>query len=222
MFCPQTFGTAAAKDDHVLEHFAQETCLECNRNLIRIGGSLYTKHDSSICVERTLKIEPRTVEPPTTESFATQSHTESDSKYAGNFEGDFNVPSTTSVSVKIEEEEEEEDTSDDGSMDCTEPLPNYSSDSQSNKLLKQPDYSPHVESFEVHLPHSGESGSQRNIFKDEEDIETTESLEQNDESALGQCDENELQPSENSVFCSLCGRLFNTIKERDAQHLNAP
>lgn len=62
MFCPQTFDTAAAKDDHVLEHFAQETCVDCNRNLIRIGGSLYTKHDAAICSIRTPKSET-TVEP---------------------------------------------------------------------------------------------------------------------------------------------------------------
>lgn len=62
LFCPQTFDTATAKDDHVLEHFAQDTCVDCNRNLIRIGGNLYVKHDASICSIRAPKSEA-TVEP---------------------------------------------------------------------------------------------------------------------------------------------------------------
>lgn len=61
LFCPHTFETAAAKDDHVLEHFAQEICLECNRNLVRIGSSLYVKHDGSICSMKAPKPE-KTVE----------------------------------------------------------------------------------------------------------------------------------------------------------------
>lgn len=51
MFCPQTFGSAIEKDDHTLEHFAQEVCTECNRNLIRIGSSLYTLHSEETCIK---------------------------------------------------------------------------------------------------------------------------------------------------------------------------
>lgn len=50
MFCPQTFDSAAKKDDHVLEHFGQETCMECHQNLIRIGSNLYTLHNDTTCV----------------------------------------------------------------------------------------------------------------------------------------------------------------------------
>ncbi|XP_055296964.1 zinc finger protein 160-like [Sitodiplosis mosellana] len=55
LFCPQTFGSAAAKDDHTLEHFAQETCADCNQNLIRIGANLYTLHDTVTCIKRVVK-----------------------------------------------------------------------------------------------------------------------------------------------------------------------
>lgn len=51
LFCPQTFGSAIEKDDHTLEHFAQEVCTECNRNLIRIGSNLYTLHSKETCIE---------------------------------------------------------------------------------------------------------------------------------------------------------------------------
>lgn len=50
MFCTQTFESAAAKDDHILEHFAQETCNECQQNLIRIGGNLYVLHNAATCI----------------------------------------------------------------------------------------------------------------------------------------------------------------------------
>lgn len=69
LFCTQTFATATAKDDHVLEHFAQETCTECNRHLVRIGCSLYVKHEASICSIRAPKRET-SVEKPTNESQA--------------------------------------------------------------------------------------------------------------------------------------------------------
>lgn len=49
LFCPQTFSSAIEKDDHTLEHFAQEVCTECNRNLIRIGNNLYTLHTTETC-----------------------------------------------------------------------------------------------------------------------------------------------------------------------------
>lgn len=57
LFCPQTFGNATEKDDHTLEHFAQETCTDCNQNLIRIGGNLYVLHNVVTCIRRELKTE---------------------------------------------------------------------------------------------------------------------------------------------------------------------
>lgn len=51
MFCSQTFGSASAKDDHILDHFAQETCMECDRKLLRIGNNLYTIHTPLNCVK---------------------------------------------------------------------------------------------------------------------------------------------------------------------------
>lgn len=51
MFCTQTFESAAAKDEHILEHFAQETCDDCKQNLIRIGGNLYILHSSITCIK---------------------------------------------------------------------------------------------------------------------------------------------------------------------------
>lgn len=60
MFCPQTFGSAIEKDDHTLEHFAQETCSECDRNLIRIGSKLYTLHSKETCIETKYAIQHHT------------------------------------------------------------------------------------------------------------------------------------------------------------------
>ncbi|XP_055296413.1 zinc finger protein 234-like [Sitodiplosis mosellana] len=57
LFCPQTFGSAADKDDHTLEHFAQETCDDCDQNLIRIGANLYTLHNAVTCIKREFKME---------------------------------------------------------------------------------------------------------------------------------------------------------------------
>lgn len=57
MFCSQTFDSAAEKDEHILDHFAHETCGECNRNLIRIGDNLYTLHNVATCVGKTFDEE---------------------------------------------------------------------------------------------------------------------------------------------------------------------
>ncbi|XP_031639859.1 PR domain zinc finger protein 5-like [Contarinia nasturtii] len=51
LFCPQTFGSASEKDDHILQHFAHETCIECDQNLIRIGSDLYTRHNAVTCIK---------------------------------------------------------------------------------------------------------------------------------------------------------------------------
>lgn len=68
LFCPQTFGSAVEKDDHVLNHFAQEQCTDCNAKLLRIGGSLYTIHNAVTCVKIDVKVEkdlvPSTFEEP--------------------------------------------------------------------------------------------------------------------------------------------------------------
>ncbi|XP_055296598.1 zinc finger protein 62 homolog [Sitodiplosis mosellana] len=55
LFCPQTFGSAVEKDDHILEHFAQETCADCDQSLIRIGSNLYTLHNAVTCIKRESK-----------------------------------------------------------------------------------------------------------------------------------------------------------------------
>ncbi|XP_031628844.1 PR domain zinc finger protein 5-like [Contarinia nasturtii] len=57
LFCPQTFGSASEKDDHILQHFAQETCIECDQHLIRIGSNLYTKHNAVTCIKVNIKTE---------------------------------------------------------------------------------------------------------------------------------------------------------------------
>lgn len=57
LFCTRTFDNAAEKDDHTLEHFAQETCTECDQKLIRIGAKLYTLHDTVTCIRRKFKTE---------------------------------------------------------------------------------------------------------------------------------------------------------------------
>lgn len=60
LFCPQTFEHAADKDDHILEHFARETCTDCNHNLIRIGRNLYTLHNEVTCIKTKFKSEEGT------------------------------------------------------------------------------------------------------------------------------------------------------------------
>lgn len=57
LFCSQKFSSATEKDDHILEHFAQKMCTECNQNLIRIGGRLYTVHNDVTCIKSELKTE---------------------------------------------------------------------------------------------------------------------------------------------------------------------
>ncbi|XP_031628843.1 zinc finger protein 91-like [Contarinia nasturtii] len=57
LFCPQTFGSASEKDDHILQHFAQETCRDCDQNLIRIGSNLYTLHNAVTCIKVDFKSE---------------------------------------------------------------------------------------------------------------------------------------------------------------------
>ena len=51
-FCQQTFDSAADKDDHILEHFAQVSCTECDAELIRIAEHLYVRHDDATCIKK--------------------------------------------------------------------------------------------------------------------------------------------------------------------------
>lgn len=51
LFCTQTFESSAAKDEHILEHFARETCNDCHQDLIRIGGNLYVLHNGATCIK---------------------------------------------------------------------------------------------------------------------------------------------------------------------------
>lgn len=39
------------KNDHEMRHFAQETCMGCNKTLIRIDDDLYTVHNSKTCIK---------------------------------------------------------------------------------------------------------------------------------------------------------------------------
>ncbi|XP_031628878.1 uncharacterized protein LOC116344466 [Contarinia nasturtii] len=57
LFCPQTFDSASEKGDHILQHFAQETCIECDQHLIRIGSNLYTLHNAVTCIKVNIKTE---------------------------------------------------------------------------------------------------------------------------------------------------------------------
>lgn len=53
-FCWQTFSDACEKDEHVLGHFDHEACVNCDEDLIRIGGKLYILHDDVTCIKRTI------------------------------------------------------------------------------------------------------------------------------------------------------------------------
>lgn len=45
-----------------MDHFAQETCIDCDHNLIRIGGRLYILHDSVTCIKREVKSDAEIIE----------------------------------------------------------------------------------------------------------------------------------------------------------------
>lgn len=57
LFCPQTFKTAAEKDDHILNHFDHEICSDCDQKLIRIGKQVFTLHTENTCIKRDVKLE---------------------------------------------------------------------------------------------------------------------------------------------------------------------
>lgn len=50
-FCPNVFESIADKNSHLLEHFVQELCNDCNESLIRIGDSLYVLHTKITCIK---------------------------------------------------------------------------------------------------------------------------------------------------------------------------
>ncbi|XP_055296497.1 zinc finger protein 62 homolog [Sitodiplosis mosellana] len=102
LFCPQTFGSAVEKDDHILEHFAQETCTDCDQSLIRIGRNLYTLHNAVTCIKRESKLDV---------SIQHDSHKRSINQ--NNDDGDYNAivaPSNTDygqqLNIKLEPETE--------------------------------------------------------------------------------------------------------------------
>lgn len=92
MFCPQTFNGVIEKDKHVLEHFAQESCMECKQTKIRIDGNWYVLHNAVTCVKQdenndtfeqpTVKIEvqPETNDDNTHEIYPEEFHRENEIK----------------------------------------------------------------------------------------------------------------------------------------------
>lgn len=104
------FNSAPAKDDHILEHFAQETCVTCEKNLIRIGGNLYTLHDTRTCVKEDESSEKQSreemkpcvasVELPSCENrYDVNNEVSSEAAIASGFE---------EILIKIEAEEDQE------------------------------------------------------------------------------------------------------------------
>ncbi|XP_055303395.1 zinc finger protein 600-like [Sitodiplosis mosellana] len=56
LFCPQTFGSASEKDDHILSHFSRKSCGKCNQSLIQIGGTFYVQHNAVTCIKRDCEV----------------------------------------------------------------------------------------------------------------------------------------------------------------------
>lgn len=103
------FSSAPAKDDHILEHFVQETCGECNQNLIRIGGNLYTLHDTKTCIKRDESSDKQSqeemkpcfssVELPCENRYGVNNEVNSEAAIASGFE---------EILIKIEAEDDQE------------------------------------------------------------------------------------------------------------------
>lgn len=106
------FNSASLKDDHLLEHFAQEMCIDCNQNLIRIGSKLYTVHDAVTCVKRdamcdqaikpSKKVEPKKVEPKKQTKSAKTAKRDSEITPETNY-------SYEEILIKVEDEDDNED-----------------------------------------------------------------------------------------------------------------
>lgn len=62
MFCSESFTNAAEKDNHVLDHFVQETCKDCNQKLLLIAGNLYTIHNAITCIRPGLETGKHDIE----------------------------------------------------------------------------------------------------------------------------------------------------------------
>lgn len=183
LFCPQTFASASAKDDHILEHFAQETCLECNRDLIRIGNSLYTLHTAVTCVKIKPKLEP-------IESISSElEQPEDDSwQYDKNYTKMANEMTTENPEIKIEET----------SYDDAEQIPYECCDEStgSNDILGTSSFVKHTHVDDTSIEIDHDSNKQREEDATDIDLNTSFSM---------PC------PSTSSVFntkCGICHKLF--------------
>lgn len=57
LMCLKTFDSSSEKDDHILDHFAQEMCSDCNQILFRIGGKVFSLHNTESCTKKTATVE---------------------------------------------------------------------------------------------------------------------------------------------------------------------
>lgn len=218
MFCPQTFGTAAAKDEHILEHFAQETCIECNRNLIRIGGCLYMKHEESTCTKQSIKSE---------DSFASAQFDEPNNLLNsvdcvlngaefGLVDGN-EFPFKENAQIKTEQEDaiEFED-----ELNGNEDLFQY----QSNECYDQSVPST-ICKGEIQLEEEPLEQNDTNLLDEHSNINPNASVQNTtieceicgrqlgSKSALAR--HNILLHTSDKIFCNICGKLFPTIDDRD-------
>lgn len=102
-----------------MEHFARETCSDCNQNLIRIGSRLYTIHDAVSCVRRdkicdqvaiTVKTEKPQNDVKLVESFKPDPEITEDVKllYSNQCPLDVQVSGFEEILIKLESDGEEE------------------------------------------------------------------------------------------------------------------
>lgn len=108
LFCQQVFGSSAAKDDHILEHFSQEMCTDCNQNLIRIGSKLYAIHDAVTCVRRDTICDKAIRPSVRTDEPKKQTKSTKPSKKELEKTPKFEVSGYEEILIKVEEEDEEE------------------------------------------------------------------------------------------------------------------
>lgn len=229
MFCPAVFGTAAAKDDHILEHFPLENCIECNRHMIRIGGKLYVNHDEWTCVKIVPKIEDQV------EACFTEFNSEFDSndrKTVGS-ESDMMIsPPTTDVLIKIEQQQ---NASDDNSVESMKQSQNHSPDPQANDANEQLDSPDNLScsetDFNIQTEHTKDISIERDATEENNDDDLLHEI---DEQRLHECEmcgmklrssldltkhKIILHSSSDVIFCDLCERLFTTISDRDAHKI---
>lgn len=101
------FGSSAAKDDHILEHFSHERCGDCNQNLIRIGSKLYALHDAVTCVRRDV-ICDKAIRPSTTIEPNKQIKSTKTSKRDSENTPKFEVSGYEEILIKVEDEDVDE------------------------------------------------------------------------------------------------------------------